>query len=91
MCKPKCQGGLGIKSVQLWNRVLMPKHLWNIVNRKDTVWVKWIDIYRLKGKSVWSIKLRKGAPWSWKKLLDLRDMIRKFIWIKIGNGRYCNV
>ena len=27
VCKPKSQGGLGIKSVQLWNKALMVKHL----------------------------------------------------------------
>ena len=30
-------------------------------------------------------------PWSWKKLLDLRDMIREFIWVKIGNGKDCYI
>ena len=52
VCKPKSQGGLGIKSVSLWNRALMSKHLWNIVNKKKSTWVKWINIYRLKGRSI---------------------------------------
>ena len=91
VCKPKSQGGLGIKSVSLWNRALMSKHLWNIVNKKKSVWVKWIEIYRLKGKSIWNIKASKGMPWSWKKLLDLRDLVRNFVWMKIGNGKDCNI
>ena len=76
VCKAKSQGGLGIKSVHLWNKALMIKHLWNILTNKNSVWVRWINIYRLKGKSIWDIKVTKGAPWSWKKLLDLRDMVQ---------------
>lgn len=91
VCKPKSQGGLGLKSVSLWNKALMIKHLWNIVSKKNSLWVNWIYLYRLKGKCIWNITLRKGTPWSWKKLLDLRDMIREFIWVKIGNGKDCNI
>ena len=61
------------------------------MNNSDSVWVKWINIHRLKGNSIWDVKVSKGAPWSWKKLLDLRDLIKQFIWFKIGDGKMCNV
>ncbi|GKE53406.1 hypothetical protein Tco_1488562 [Tanacetum coccineum] len=37
MCRPKNEGGLGIKDLGQWNEVLMAKHLWNIASRKESL------------------------------------------------------
>ncbi|PWA82932.1 reverse transcriptase domain, Reverse transcriptase zinc-binding domain protein [Artemisia annua] len=39
VCKPKSEGGLGIKDLEAWNEVLMSKHLWNLASNKDSVWI----------------------------------------------------
>ncbi|GKF09163.1 RNA-directed DNA polymerase, eukaryota, reverse transcriptase zinc-binding domain protein, partial [Tanacetum coccineum] len=44
VCKPKDQGGLGFKSLELWNKTLLVKHLWNVASRKESLWVKWINV-----------------------------------------------
>ncbi|GKB49924.1 RNA-directed DNA polymerase, eukaryota, reverse transcriptase zinc-binding domain protein [Tanacetum coccineum] len=36
--KPKEQGGLGIKNLQVWNEVLLAKQLWSVIAKKDTLW-----------------------------------------------------
>ncbi|GKC59662.1 RNA-directed DNA polymerase, eukaryota, reverse transcriptase zinc-binding domain protein, partial [Tanacetum coccineum] len=70
VCKPKDQGGLGFKSLELWNKTLLVKHLWNITSRKESLWVKsWVGSHmRYKigdGKSinVWLINgiVRSGV------------------------------
>ncbi|GJS58909.1 RNA-directed DNA polymerase, eukaryota, reverse transcriptase zinc-binding domain protein [Tanacetum coccineum] len=40
VCRPKSQGGLGLKDMSIWNETLMSKHLWNIANNKESLWVK---------------------------------------------------
>ncbi|GKD77238.1 RNA-directed DNA polymerase, eukaryota, reverse transcriptase zinc-binding domain protein [Tanacetum coccineum] len=91
VCKPKSEGGLGLKSVHLWNKALMVKHLWYILNRKESVWVKWVNIYRLKGKSIWDIELKKGSPWigmdSKAKVADLIDE-HEWMWPMEWDGRF---
>ncbi|GJS99508.1 RNA-directed DNA polymerase, eukaryota, reverse transcriptase zinc-binding domain protein [Tanacetum coccineum] len=52
ICKPKDQGGLGLKDLGVWNEVLMTKHLWNVAVKKNTLWVKWIYMEKLKDKSM---------------------------------------
>nr|GEX40917.1 hypothetical protein [Tanacetum cinerariifolium] len=42
VCMQKSEGGLGLKSLQMWNEALMAKHLWNIIVDKDSIWVKWV-------------------------------------------------
>ncbi|GKC15340.1 RNA-directed DNA polymerase, eukaryota, reverse transcriptase zinc-binding domain protein [Tanacetum coccineum] len=58
ICKPKSQGGLGLKPFRPWNEVLIMKNLWNIVSEKNSLWalqvpmidnerdddIKWKDI-----------------------------------------------
>nr|GEZ31441.1 RNA-directed DNA polymerase, eukaryota, reverse transcriptase zinc-binding domain protein [Tanacetum cinerariifolium] len=38
ICKPKEQGGLGIKDLETWNDALLSKHVSNIASKKDTIW-----------------------------------------------------
>ena len=36
----KCEGGLGIKNLEEWNKVAMAKHIWIICrNPHDSLWV----------------------------------------------------
>ncbi|GJS41728.1 RNA-directed DNA polymerase, eukaryota, reverse transcriptase zinc-binding domain protein [Tanacetum coccineum] len=87
ICKPKDQGGLGLKNLGVW----MIKHLWNIATKKDTLWVKWITVEKLKGRSIWEVQNDCNSSVGWKNILSLRDKARDHIWWKIGNGRYVNV
>ncbi|GKD16074.1 RNA-directed DNA polymerase, eukaryota, reverse transcriptase zinc-binding domain protein, partial [Tanacetum coccineum] len=51
-------GGLGLKSLESWNNALLIKHLWNVANKKDSLWVKWVSIVKLKGRGVWDMENR---------------------------------
>ncbi|GKA65309.1 RNA-directed DNA polymerase, eukaryota, reverse transcriptase zinc-binding domain protein [Tanacetum coccineum] len=35
----RSKGGLGLKSIHVWNEALMAKHLWNVVINKDSIWI----------------------------------------------------
>ncbi|GJX67975.1 RNA-directed DNA polymerase, eukaryota, reverse transcriptase zinc-binding domain protein [Tanacetum coccineum] len=52
ICQPKQNGVLGLKPLDNLNKTLLVKHLWNIADEKDSLWVKWISTVKLKGKSV---------------------------------------
>ncbi|GJV61916.1 RNA-directed DNA polymerase, eukaryota, reverse transcriptase zinc-binding domain protein [Tanacetum coccineum] len=77
----------GLRSMKLMNEGLMIKHLWNVVSKKDSLWVKWVNSYRLKGKCIWSLSMSDNAAWCWRNILKLRDKIRDFVGSKIGNGK----
>ncbi|GJX65445.1 RNA-directed DNA polymerase, eukaryota, reverse transcriptase zinc-binding domain protein [Tanacetum coccineum] len=90
ICKPKEQGGLGIKNLQVWNEVLIVKQLWKVIAKKDTLWVKWVNTENLKGKSIWEITAKTNSSAGWKEMLKLRDKIRNHVLWKIGNGMSIN-
>ncbi|GAA0184256.1 reverse transcriptase [Lithospermum erythrorhizon] len=76
MNSPKKEGGLGLKDVVEWSNACMARHLLNICVDKDTLWIRWINTYRLKGVSVWRVQKRSIDTNTWSKLLNLSPFIR---------------
>ncbi|GKB02067.1 RNA-directed DNA polymerase, eukaryota, reverse transcriptase zinc-binding domain protein [Tanacetum coccineum] len=87
VCKPKDQGGLGIKSLKQWNEVLMIRQFWKIIEDKNSLWAKWVNRVKLRNKSIWEVKVDKCDSWGWKTMLFIRDKIRNHVWYDIGDGR----
>ncbi|GJZ47279.1 hypothetical protein Tco_0601111, partial [Tanacetum coccineum] len=58
VCLPKDEGGLGVKRLDLFNKALMSSHVWKLLVRKDSLWVKWIHTYKIKHRNFWDIPCR---------------------------------
>ncbi|GJZ99953.1 hypothetical protein Tco_0672504 [Tanacetum coccineum] len=72
-----------------YNVPLMSKHVWNLVSKKDSVWVKWINFYRLVDKrscerNFWDVPVLNDACWGWRKILQCRDVLRSHDVSRIG-------
>ncbi|CAI8592677.1 unnamed protein product [Vicia faba] len=52
VCRPVKQGGLRIIDLSTWNTCTMLKLMWNICNKDESLWIKWVHTYYLKGKNV---------------------------------------
>ncbi|KAJ0479496.1 putative RNA-directed DNA polymerase [Helianthus annuus] len=91
VCLPKNEGGLGVRCIVDVNKALISYHIWSILVNRNSLWVQWIHIYKLKGRSFWEIPCRGRMTWGWRKILALRDLIRPFLWKSIGNGVNTNV
>ena len=75
---------LGLKPLEQWNRILMIKHLWNVASKKDSLWMKWVTMYRLKDRSIWEIPIDDKASRGWKKLLEFKEMVKPHVWSCLG-------
>ncbi|GKA28993.1 RNA-directed DNA polymerase, eukaryota, reverse transcriptase zinc-binding domain protein [Tanacetum coccineum] len=62
VCRPKEQGGRGFKPLQRWNEVLLISQLWKLIDKKESLWVKWVNSVKLKGKSIWEA-VKIGDVW----------------------------
>nr|GEY02022.1 hypothetical protein [Tanacetum cinerariifolium] len=97
--RPRNEGGLGIRKLDLFNKALMAVHLWNLILLKDSLWVKWIHAYKLKNRSFWDISIRGNMTWGWRKILQLCPVIRDYIWPRLSDrmqalawfDKWCNV
>nr|XP_043629994.1 uncharacterized protein LOC122601294 [Erigeron canadensis] len=91
VCLPKCEGGLGIRKISDVNISLMASHIWCILCKKNTLWVEWVYSYKLKGTSFWEVKPQAAMSWGWRKLLQLRNIVRPHFISKIGSGEMTSV
>nr|GEU73482.1 hypothetical protein [Tanacetum cinerariifolium] len=72
--------GLGLCSLELFNMALVTTHIWNIKSNKESLWVRRIHTYKLKGRYIWEVPMKVDMSWGWLKLLQLQDLDRPFIW-----------
>ncbi|GJX07986.1 hypothetical protein Tco_0195918 [Tanacetum coccineum] len=86
VCLPRDEGGLGLRRLDCFNKALIVSHLWNLISMKESLWVKWVHAYKLRGRSFWDVPIRGEISWGWRKVLQLRPLIREFVWHNIGDG-----
>lgn len=77
--KQKQEGGLRVKNLYFWNKALVTKHIWNICEKKDSLWIKLLHSVILKGRPFWAIPIPLDCSWSWRKLLKHREFTRPLI------------
>lgn len=88
ICKPKLEGGLGIRMLKEVNVVYGLKLIWRMLTG-DSLWGQWIRVYLLKKRSFWEIKsTTQTGSWMWRKMLKLRVIAKDFYKMEIGNGRH---
>ncbi|XP_071712908.1 uncharacterized mitochondrial protein AtMg00310-like [Rutidosis leptorrhynchoides] len=91
VCLSKDEGGLGIKRLKAWNTALMSSLLWRLMTVKHSLWVQWTNEHKLEGRNIWEIGIDSNASWSWRKLTQIRPLIRKFFVYQVGNGQIAYV
>lgn len=64
-------------NICLWNKAAIIKLLWNIAEKKDSMWVRWLHVYYFKKKRCWEAATPKACSWNLKKILNFRDTIDK--------------
>lgn len=75
ICLPKICGGWNILSLYEWNQAAITRTLWDIHNKNDSLWVKWVHMYYLKGKDCWSCQLPQKCSWMLKRIMKCRSLV----------------
>lgn len=87
VCKPRDEGGLGLRNLSEANTVSCLKLIWRLISTRNSLWVKWIWRYLIRKGSFWSVKESSVlGSWMWKKLIKLRSLAYQFIQVEINNG-----
>uniref|UniRef100_A0A803QDE1 Reverse transcriptase domain-containing protein n=1 Tax=Cannabis sativa TaxID=3483 RepID=A0A803QDE1_CANSA len=73
---PKGAGGLGLRNIQKWNIAAMTRYVWDIANKKDCLFVKWIHNVYLKDKHWWDYEAPTDCSWAWKKLVEVKNQLK---------------
>ncbi|VFQ64935.1 unnamed protein product [Cuscuta campestris] len=75
ICKPKDEGGLGLRNSTIWNQVLLAKCFWNIAANKETLWIQWVHSVYLQGSDFWTWNPSKKDSHFFKKIAEIRDSL----------------
>ncbi|XP_059294598.1 uncharacterized protein LOC132047591 [Lycium ferocissimum] len=76
LCSPKSCGGLNLTNLQLWNRAALAKHFWDITNKKDKLWVKWMHMFYIKNQMFYDCPSPKQASWMIRKVMDAKSILQ---------------
>nr|XP_016505784.1 PREDICTED: uncharacterized protein LOC107823607 [Nicotiana tabacum] len=69
----KNEGGLGVTDCVSWNDAVIVKYVWNIAQKEDNLWVKWVNHLFIKEESWWDYEAPQDINWYWKKICHIRD------------------
>ncbi|XP_059284813.1 uncharacterized protein LOC132038107 [Lycium ferocissimum] len=83
VCRPKKAGGLWVLDCMIWNEASVAKYAWNIAQKADNLWVRWVDHIYLSHTNWWDYTPPTDYSWYWKKICSIRD---KFKAGYMGNG-----
>lgn len=75
VCRPKKEGGLGIRNLELWNLAAVGKIAWHISTMQDSLWVKWVHGVYTKGGRWMLFNAPPTASWVIKKLCKVKETL----------------
>ncbi|XP_074278274.1 uncharacterized protein LOC141601867 [Silene latifolia] len=75
ICKPKQEGGLGLKEDVLWNKAAVGKLVWWIYFKPDHLWVRWINHTYLKGQEWQNYTPTTSSSWYWRKVCQTKESL----------------
>lgn len=85
ICKPKEFGGLGLRKIWNFNKVLIAKLVWQLCHHEEKLWSKIIFAKYLRGKNLIHDSLQVTNPsWIWRDVIKCRDIVLKGACYKIS-------
>lgn len=85
VCTSKETGGLGLKRLEDWNKVMGLKLIWLIFAAGGSLWVSWVRRNLIGDQNFWELDAGNGS-WIWKNLCKLRSLARPFIFCEVASG-----
>lgn len=86
ICRPKKEGGLGIRLLEEFEMVFRLKHVWNYFTNADSLWVAWLNKNVFHRKPFWIMEDSPRFYKAVRSMLQLKDILVDFLRCEIGNG-----
>lgn len=86
MCTPKIAGGLGLKRLADWNKVLGLKLIWLIFTAGGSLWVSWVRHNLIGTENFWVLDPTHRGSWIWRAICKLRPLARPMVRCELGSG-----
>ena len=91
MCMPKAQGGMGFKNLQAFNKVMLAKQLWRILQNPNSLVARVLKAKYFPTGDILNANLGCSPLYSWRSIHSSLDVIRKGTWWRVGNGKLIHI
>ncbi|XP_074300183.1 uncharacterized protein LOC141631406 [Silene latifolia] len=76
ICRPKDEGGLGIKDQESWNKAMVGRLVDWVATQRDSIWVNWVQSNYLKGQEWMEYKPSSNSSWVWRRICKVKEEMR---------------
>lgn len=64
--------GQNLINIRVWNKVAIAKTHWDLDNKQDKLWIRWIHTYYIKNSPITTANISAQASWMVKKIIEAR-------------------
>lgn len=79
-------GGLGLKRLADWNKVLGLKLIWLMFTAGGSLWVSWVRRHLIRNDNFWVLNPTHRGSWIWGAICKLRPLARPMVICEVGSG-----
>ncbi|KAE8696275.1 Thioredoxin H9 [Hibiscus syriacus] len=76
ICKPKSEGGLGLKGIKTWNKACLIHLTRKLLAGEGSLWVAWIHNYIIKQQDFWTMDEHSSASWCFRRMQKIRSVAK---------------
>ena len=87
ICKPKQEGGLGIRKLEDYQSVFQLKRVWNYFTSSESLWSRWLYNNVFIRKSYWIMENAARFSSTVKNMISIKSTVEYFLRCSIGDGR----
>ncbi|CAO2830753.1 unnamed protein product [Amaranthus hypochondriacus] len=79
VCRPKREGGLGTRNLEVWNIATVGEIAWHLAKLSESIWVRWVHGVYTKGGRWEIFNAPITASWTLKKICAVKDRLKNWI------------
>lgn len=87
MCRPKCDGGLGFRDIELFNLALLARQAWRVLTDPMSLNARILKAVYFPRVSLLHAELGSRPSAIWRAICEGRDLTKLGIIRRIGNGK----
>ncbi|XP_074278653.1 uncharacterized protein LOC141602248 [Silene latifolia] len=73
ICKPKEEGGLGLKDQEVWNKAMVGRLVNWIAEKRDSIWVQWVQCNHIRGRDWFEYSPSTNSSWVWRRICKVKQ------------------
>ncbi|XP_073126529.1 uncharacterized mitochondrial protein AtMg00310-like [Henckelia pumila] len=87
LCKPKCHGGMGFRKQGAFNKALVAKQVWRLIQFPSSLMARILKARYFKHKDIMDADLEVNPSYIWRSFLWSRVLLQRGLCWRVGTGQ----